>query len=52
MAVGRKQGDGAIPFCMSSLVYNVTLNHLRSEKKLLCKSTSKQGEDEFRLTFL
>ena len=25
MAVGRKQGDGAIPFCMSSLVYTYLL---------------------------
>ena len=34
-----------------TLENNVTLNHLRSDKKLLCKSTSKQGEDEFRLTY-
>ena len=25
MAVGRKQGDGAIPLCMSSLVYTYLL---------------------------
>ena len=43
------------PYLWCAHIYlenNVTLNHLRSEKKLLCKSTSKQGEDEFRLTFL
>ena len=31
------------------LANNVTSNLFRSEKKLLCKSTSKQGEDQFRL---
>ena len=43
------------PYLWCAHIYlenNVTLNHLRSEKKLLCNSTSKQGEDEFRLTFL